>query len=251
METLPALLPELWRVICTVNVIPAEFPYLDPATYSVLVRVARRFALPDAKALFIRVVASDCLDYIETILPNGLRHSVNDMPASSNWRNGRWYDNGKLGRKVLPAIINTDDSQTWIDDGKLRTGLPYQIGSDGEQRFSLDGEPGADSMLPLIAERMLVIGANGSYCWHINGRLHRDVLPAKVGFALEWYQNGRECRQGGLPVFLGPSGEQSWALSDSFGARVKAWHRVRAARIEWFEDWHRRGLFLELTAEDI
>lgn len=254
METLPTLQPELWRHIATVNVVPAEFPYLDCAAYWVLVRVARRFAIADAKALFIRKTVD--FGHTATILPNGDIHSVNDEPAFITDHKRLWCSHNRISRATLPAVIFMDGTQIWIHEGKLRMGLPYSISGNGSQKFSLSGDTifrdrVYDEPTEFATSKRMTIDENGCRWWGNELYVsHRDVLPAFISAIYNmqwWYQNGKEHREYGLPFSINMDGSQGWTGEN--GRLTDA--AVVEIRRGWFDEWHERGLFLDLTVEDI
>ncbi len=56
--------------------------------------------------------------------------------------------------------------------------------------------------------------ANGTKCWYLNGKLHREGGPAveSISGAKEWYLNGELHREGG-PACEWANGDKSWWLN--------------------------------------
>lgn len=235
---------ELWWAVCTVNVVPAVFPYIDSAVYSVLVRAARRFAIPNAKALFIRKKRRT--NGYAFVLPNGRNHSVGGRPALISIDTEWWYADGKLHRVGLPAAISPGVS-TWCENGIARRGpLPFLIMSTGTQAWVQGNkiEELAAHVSTLCRISCMVVNENGIRCWNFNEKIHRDGLPALIhqDGSQHWCQNGEWYRPG-LPAAIFVNGRQVWD-EDSV-------HKVDKIRAGWFDDWHERGMFLDINYSDI
>lgn len=246
MEAAPALPLELWHAICTVA--STELPYLDPAAYYIMARAAERFTIPNAKALFIRVLEHKT--YTETVLPNGRRHSINGDPAYVDSSEQRWYEDGWIHRTGAPAINKADGSQTWVVSGRLRTGLPYHIGADGTQLFSTDGFT-MHMDVPVVAVKLMLIDPRGSYQRSDDNFMHRDILPAIIQYngTMTWYQNGYKERGGGLPIRIDRNGDQQWWGPRGDFESQAVYQKAQFAR--WLDEWHASEMFMELTAADL
>lgn len=182
--------------------------YIDPSVYWALVRVAKSFALPDAKATFSRVIARS--NYTSIILPNGAMHnyqgtSAKHLPARV-YSNGtlEWYCDDEIHRENgLPAVMRQDGAMFWYERGVLhRDGLlPAAILPDGEQWWFCRGKRTTSTGLDIY------LGLMGEYAvsWLKNGNYHRgDDLPAitHASGGQEWWRDGKRHRDGGLPAII-------------------------------------------------
>jgi hypothetical protein len=104
---------------------------------------------------------------------NGLLHSFNDQPATSNYGVQLWYRDGLMHRDDdLPAYVDEDtDTQRWYNNGVL-----HRVGG------------------PAVLEDY---GLQGIYQeWWLEGRRHRIDGPAFINnHRSEWWVNGVFVRQ--------------------------------------------------------
>lgn len=252
MEVVPALPIELWRAVCTVNVISAEFPYVDSGAYSVLVRVARRFVIPNAKALFIRKVSIG--GGFQTALPNGHLHSIEDRPAYVFYDDKHWYKDNVLHRVGLPAVIYSMGTRVWCTEGKRRRELPFIIYNDGSQCFAEDDETVFGNCTKiwwrlLKTGKTTAIDLHANKCLYINGK-NRTPPCDDLGYFQKW-----NCpRPGGLPSLITNLGTQRWqtpAANDKRWAQVLTAAEVMDIYRGWIDDWHARGMFLDISLDSL
>lgn len=238
--SLPGLPLELWRAIAT----------LDAVTYFSLVQVARSFAIPNAMELMLRVETND--SKTTTRLPNGALHSVHDRPAVIMQDRQQWYRAGILHRTGAAAIVFIDGRQIWIENGKLRDDLPYCIQADGAQMWSdtangcCAGAP-LRSILEIHKAPMKSIDATGIVSWETNHKIHREWLPAiiYVDGTQQWCIHG-ELHREGLPAVINNGGTQYWAINGV----LEGCDAIFNHRTEWLNDWHKRGLCLDIRTID-
>lgn len=190
MALLVPLPLEIWHKIATIFIISAELPgdgastYTNSAVYLVLVRVARRFALPDAKAVFIR--REHYSNLYKTTLPCGHVHSIGGDPR------------GFALRPLLVTVVAGGTRTIYCTalgrrrslqppsrcvDGKRREGLPFIITNSGDQAFLEESGKLAsydpNTYAGLITD-LRVINDEGKAWWCKYEQVYRKTLPAVI-----------------------------------------------------------------------
>lgn len=227
--------------------------YLDSATYWVLVRVARRFVIPNAKAVFIRTRRGT--NKFESLLPNGQCHSVG-MASRSNHLHQQWCRDGILHRSGAPAVIFANKSQLWYENGYRRAGLPFLIKGDGCQSWVTRVEHAPTRSFEFSDDLELIISVGSTLNINECGQRfygrgiqkHRLGLPAEISAygSQYWYADGKLHREG-LPACIYYDGCQDWFVNNEIVISCE----IRAICATWIEEWHSRGLCMELTAADL
>lgn len=247
MEAGATLPLELWREVAISIEISGEYgPYIEAATYNLLVRASKRFIIPDAMKVFMRI--ESIIGGFVSKLPNGCRHSIDDQPAVFTAEQQEWYENGLLHRVGSPAIIQPGKTQAWFTLGRRRRGLPFMILEEGTQVFAEDDDiVSADKISDVLRSgKMQILGSDGNRSWYQNGIMSRGGgLPAgvTVNCSQQWQRESR----GGLPTLIKADGSQRWFE----GSHISAHKPARKPQIDWIEEWHQRGEMLNLTAEDV
>jgi hypothetical protein len=124
---------------------------------------------------------------------NNRLHSFNNQPAVEYATSGdkKWYWNGKLHRRDLPAVecVNGDKCWYW------------------------NGERHRENDLPAIE-----YATSGSKCWYWHGKRHRRNLPAieRANGIKEWYWNGKRHRRNDLHAIECANGRKEWFIHDKF-----------------------------------
>jgi hypothetical protein len=172
--------------------------------------------------------------------------AVDDMLHREDRGSGVWNFNGDQFLSTLPAVITIDEVKAFIKYEWRQNGFPYRdemgllhpsittpirfphecvkrdnliiykwFNEKGEahsgQYGTYNGQP--NTLLPAVIGIM-----NGSVCftlWYLNGKLHRDNLPAVIinsTHRLEVWVTNDKVHRNDAPAVVGSDGTEIWAL---------------------------------------